>query len=272
MILKSGLLYLIAISLALTLAIAYMILPDHPENTITFPIPNQVCREDSDFKISYENDTPSIFQKGSGYSFMGNGTITANICHPKRLEITGYGVPAAGVMPRAFILLNGVEIGKFDFLQRKTVSLKVLQSGILSIVYINDFYESQTRTVFLSNFKFSGEKCKSINNIQTLGDNSIFLNREETYVISNTSKVKLYPCSAGRLFFDAAGTMANNSYPILKLLGALEKDINSLKSNSKKYSVYVSGSSVTFSISNPYSSVLQDRNLHLTKIKLSDIK
>lgn len=269
---KSNFFHYIIASITSTLAIFYIVSTNSSQDTITLPKPPPKCREDLNFKISYQSDISAVLQKGSGFTFMGNGMITATICQPKRLEIRGYGISAAGVMPRAFVLLNGIDIAKFDFLQQQTVKLNISQPGDLSIVYMNDYYESQTRTVFLRNFKFLGDGCRSINSFQTLGDNAMYSNENEVYTISNVSKIKVYPCSSGRLFFDAAGTIGNRSYPKLSFPGTFNKDIDSLTSVFRKYSVYVSGSSMIFSISNPYASVLQDRNLYLTNIKLSDVK
>jgi hypothetical protein len=225
------------------------------------------CTDRPNFSVEYQRESNGVKVLHTGIDFQGVSTVGAYICSPGRISISGNGNMTNQEAPALTVTLNNRHVADIKFGKQLTGTIDLTEPGHLTLSYLNDYYLSEFRALILRDFIFKGKQCGSFDVSSKNESDGTWNASQNSAMLINSAPLILVPCSSGLLELQVFGRSGAGEYPSMsmyqnnKIIGHIKSGKNGVVVNLK-----VDGRSVQFKIDNPYTKVIEDRNMYLSRI------
>lgn len=263
---KDTLVALVLNSISIFLAVQYINFPQ--QHTSQGSIQNNEmvnCTSPPIFDIGYKKDVGGVVIDGRNISFKGISWVESMTCTPGILDFTLTGQEAGAEQPELIILVNKEVAYTLKATNKpRKERLYIKKSGLIQIVYINDYYLSEARVALIKNIHIINE-CRELNPIALPPKTDNYWDSSTTFTTNST--LTFYPCDQGSLYFEAIGRKVDNVPPILKITqGGKVLDNLEVPEVKKLVKLKVGRGKIDITLINPYFKELEDRNVFVTDL------
>ncbi|THF87135.1 hypothetical protein E7T09_08200 [Deinococcus sp. KSM4-11] len=229
------------------------------------------CAQPPVFKPGYQRGKDYVVRQGKGYHFGGEAWVEATVCSAGTLAVTAYGELGGVEEPQLTVALNGDILASITFDHERTVQIQLPEAGEVIVAYLNDFYATDSRVIFLRDIKLSGTGCQDLQKIQFVKGKGIDLDpAAHTASLASGVPLTFTPCRAGELQVLALGRKGRSALPILKISeGGAVLYQRPVGTTWRPLRLNVQQRPLTLQLVNPYWKTLADRNLIVSKLNFT---
>lgn len=233
---------------------------------------DQVCRQPPEFTLGGEREPGGLVEEGEGYRMTGMSWVRADLCTAGTLTVTADGQGAQGEEPQLDVSLNGRVIASEQFGSRRTVQIRVPQTGVLTLAYVNDLFLADVRLATLAQPRISGGRCTRINEVRTPLESAAGWDSasQSGTVLRGSPPMVMVPCGAGVLSVAIKGQAAAGEFPTLVFRqgGEVLRRVQTGKTFTRTQ-MLVGAGPIEVTVDNPYAALRADRNLNLRMVEFS---
>ena len=227
------------------------------------------CAQPPVFKTAYEVGPNYVKPLDEGFHFGGNSMLEGGLCSAGTLKITAAGDVAGDEEPQLTVFFDGKTLDAPRFDRERIVELRIPKAGQLFLGFFNDYYETDSRVVFLREMKLFGKGCQDYLSPQYEKDKGINFN-PEIHAASLSSELPLTftPCREGKLRFRVLGRKGKDALPVFQISQGNEVLYkHPVDIDWKAVQLDVKRQPMTLRLLNPYWKTLGDRNIDVKRIE-----
>ena len=246
-----------------------VVLAQYRSTNASLTLVSRLCSQNAKFEIGGSKDKDGIIRQGEGFSFQGLSWLALNACKPGLLTFTADGEVVFGSPPQLDVALNGVVIDSEKFSGRRTVRVRIPQSGLVTITFVNDYYKADVRIAIFSRPMMSSGACRSIIGVNTPFESAGTWDaiHQVGTVVRRDPPITIVPCTEGKFTFYLKGQAGAGEYPKISISQA-GSTIQTCQTGPefKRLAIKVKNEPIEFSVVNPYAKLIADRNVNVSRI------
>ena len=232
--------------------------------------PPEACETPPKFRpVFQEYPGPAGFRQTQDQFFLlSRSAIAANLCSGGQLKLQLEGQVALGEAPVLQVVENSTLLQRTPVTGLSTVNVNVPKAGRIYLAYLNDYYQSEARVVWLEDLQLRGAGCSKLD-VQVPGaSGGLYQPAARAVYFLTAVPVTLRGCTSGTVSFKLRGQAAQGEFPVLKVSAAGLPDRLMRTQQEREYiELPLHAETLQLSVVNPYFKEVADRNLIIHSIR-----